>query len=69
MTMDPDSVIAAGFCFVHGIDDAGDFHVVGKRPGDDFAGVKIHDAGKVNKSVPSPDVGDIGAPDGIGDPG
>ena len=46
--------------------DAGDFHIVGKRPGNDLAGVESHDAGKINKSVPGPDVGDISAPDSIG---
>lgn len=58
--------VASGFGLFDGFYDAGDLHGFGERPGDDLAGVKVHDAGEVNESVRRPDVGDVRAPDGIG---
>ena len=39
-------------------DDTGNFHIVCKRPGNDFTGEQIHDAGQVDITGPiGPDIG------------
>ena len=37
-----------------------------KYPGDDFPGVKVHNAGQVGKAFVGVDVGDVGTPYGVG---
>ena len=52
--------------FLNGFGNAGDLHRLGKTPRDDFTGIQVHNAGKVNKAVSGPNIGDVAAPDGIG---
>ena len=58
--------ISSFFGFTNCFNNTGYFHVVRKRPGNDFTGIKVHNAGEVYKTVSCPDISDIRAPNGIG---
>ena len=57
--------VTACFCLIDRIDHAGDLHVIGKSPGDDLAGIQVHDAGEANKSGNGSYVCDVCTPDSI----
>ena len=57
--------IAPGFCLVDGIDHKGSPQGFRQGPGDDLAGIQVHNTGEVNEAAPGPYVGDIGTPDSI----
>ena len=51
---------------LNGVNNAGDLHRLRKAPRDDFTGIQVHNAVKVNKAVNGPNIRNVGAPNGIG---
>ena len=66
--MDHDRMVYASssLCHLYALKDNIRIHGSGNAPSYDLAAVEVHDACKVDKAVViGPDVGDVGAPEGI----
>ena len=57
---------SSSLCHLYALKDNIRIHCSGNAPSYDLAAVEVHDACKVDKAIViGPDVGDVGAPEGI----
>lgn len=56
----------ASFCFIDCINHTGHVHGLRKSPGNDLAGIQIHDTCKVYESVKGPNISNVSTPDSVG---